>query len=79
VLDAFLGVASTTRRKQFIPFLIDVQKDRHFLGNARTVCTVSDAPKLEKAVNATRDVSSNAPFAMNARPIQVIEGYPTLI
>jgi hypothetical protein len=56
VFDAFIGVASTTRKK-FIPFLNDVQTDRHFWEKVHyTVCTVSDAPKLENySVNATRD------------------------
>jgi hypothetical protein len=48
VLDAFLGGASTTRNK-FIPFLNDVPTDRYFGGTVRTVCTVSDAPKVEHA------------------------------
>jgi hypothetical protein len=72
VLNAFLAVHDT---QEFIPFLNDVQTDRHFLGNVRTVCTVSDAPKLEKAVKRkTRPwpSSSNAPFVMNTGPIQVI-------
>ena len=81
MLDAFL-VGAAEKRKKFIPFLIDVQTDRHFLGKVRTVCTFSDASKLENTVNAPRRrwrSSSNAPFVMNTRPIQVIEGSSTLI